>query len=217
METILLVDTEFITLNKPFVYDLSYLIARKVDDKYITLKSVGNVVKQVYQNKMMFETAYYSDKRKLYTNAMKGKTYKQNYFGNILRQLKKDIAEYNVSMVLGYNVNADLRSIGFTSEFLKLESPLKNTKVIDLMPIVVNTICDTDTYKNFAKENKLITEKGYYKMSVESVMKYITNDIYFVEKHLGKSDNENEIDLLNYAISKGASLIEMPKRFLKAY
>jgi hypothetical protein len=217
METILLVDTEFITLNKPFVYDLSYLIARKVDDKYITLKSVGNVVKQVYQNKMMFETAYYSEKRKLYVSALKGKTYKQNYLGNILRQLKKDIAEYNVSMVLGYNVNADLRSIGYTSEYLKLNNPFADTKVIDLMPIVVNTICDTDNYKNFAKENKLITEKGYYKMSVESVMKYITNDIYFVEKHLGKSDNENEIDLLNYAISKGASLIEMPKRFLKAY
>ena len=215
METILLVDTEFVSLNKPFVYDLSYLIARKVDDKFITLKSVGNVVKQVYQNKMMFETAYYSDKRKLYTNAMKGKTYKQNYLGNILRQLKKDIAEYNVSMVLGYNVNADLRSIGYTSEYLKLNNPLNETKVIDLMPIVVNTICDTNEYKNFAKENKLITEKGYYKMSVESVMKYITNDIYFVEKHLGKSDNENEIDLLNYTISKGASLIEMPKRFLK--
>jgi hypothetical protein len=215
METILLVDTEFITLNKPFVYDLSYLIARKVDDKYITLKSVGNVVKQVYQNKMMFETAYYSEKRKLYVSALKGKTYKQNYLGNILRQLKKDIAEYNVSMVLGYNVNADLRSIGYTSEYLKLNNPFADIKVIDLMPIVVNTICDTDNYKNFAKENKLITEKGYYKMSVESVMKYITNDIYFVEKHLGKSDNENEIDLLNYAIEKGASLIEMPKRFLK--
>jgi hypothetical protein len=217
METILLVDTEFITLNKPFVYDLSYLIARKVGDKYITLKSVGNVVKQVYQNKMMFETAYYSEKRKLYVSALKGKTYKQNYFGNILRELKKDIKEYNVNMILGYNVNADLRSIGFTSDYLKLNNPFTDTKIIDLMPIVVNTVCDTDTYKNFAKENKLITEKGYYKMSVESVMKYITNDIYFVEKHLGKSDNENEIDLLNYAISKGASLIEMPKRFLKAY
>jgi hypothetical protein len=215
METILLVDTEFITLNKPFVYDLSYLIARKVDDKYITLKSVGNVVKQVYQNKMMFETAYYSEKRKLYVSALKGKTYKQNYLGNILRQFKKDIAEYNVSMVLGYNVNADIRSIDFTSNYLKLESPLKNAKVIDLMPIVVNTICDTDDYKNFAKQNNLITEKGYYKMSVESVMKYINNNIEFSEKHLGKSDNENEIDLLNYAIEKGASLIEMPKRFLK--
>jgi hypothetical protein len=217
METILLVDTEFITLNKPFVYDLSYLIAKKVGDKYITLKSVGNVVKQVYQNKMMFETAYYSEKRKLYVSALKGKTYKQNYLGNILRQLKKDIAEYNVSIVLGYNVGADMRSIDFTSEFLKLQSPLKNTKVIDLMPIVVNTICDTNEYKNFAKQNNLITEKGYYKMSVESVMKYINNNIEFSEKHLGKSDNENEIDLLNYAISKGASLIEMPKRFLKAY
>jgi hypothetical protein len=215
METILLVDTEFITLNKPFVYDLSYLIARKVDDKYITLKSVGNVVKQVYQNKMMFETAYYSEKRKLYVSALKGKTYKQNYLGNILRQLKKDIAEYNVSMVLGYNVGADLRSIDFTSNYLKLESPLKDTKIIDLMPIIVNTICDTNEYKNFAKQNNLITEKGYYKMSVESVMKYINNNIEFSEKHLGKSDNENEIDLLNYAIEKGASLIEMPKRFLK--
>lgn len=215
METILLVDTEFITLNKPFVYDLSYLIARKVDDKYITLKSVGNVVKQVYQNKMMFETAYYAEKRKLYVSALKGKTYKQNYLGNILRQLRKDIAEYNVSIVLGYNVNADLRSIDFTTNYLKLESPLKNTKVIDLMPIVVNTICDTNEYKTFAKENNLITEKGYYKMSVESVMKYINNSIEFSEKHLGKSDNENEIDLLNYALSKGASLIELPKRFLK--
>ena len=215
METILLVDTEFITLNKPFVYDLSYLIARKVGDKYITLKSVGNVVKQVYQNKMMFETAYYSEKRKLYVSALKGKTYKQNYLGNILRQFKKDIAEYNVSIVLGYNVGADMRSIDFTSEFLKLQSPLKNTKVIDLMPIVVNTICDTNEYKNFAKQNNLITEKGYYKMGVESVMKYINNNIEFSEKHLGKSDNENEIDLLNYAIEKGASLIEMPKRFLK--
>jgi hypothetical protein len=215
METILLVDTEFITLNKPFVYDLSYLIARKVDDKFITLKSVGNVVKQVYQNKMMFETAYYAEKRKLYVSALRGKTYKQNYLGNILRQLKKDIAEYNVSMVLGYNVGADMRSIGFTSDYLKLESPLKNAKVIDLMPIVVNTICDTDDYKNFAKQNNLITEKGYYKMSVESVMKYINNNIEFNEKHLGKSDNENEIDLLNYAISKGASLVEMPKKFLK--
>jgi hypothetical protein len=148
---------------------------------------------------------------------LKGKTYKQNYLGNILRQFKKDIAEYNVSMVLGYNVGADMRSIDFTSNYLKLESPLKNTKVIDLMPIIVNTICDTNEYKNFAKQNNLITEKGYYKMSVESVMKYINNNIEFSEKHLGKSDNENEIDLLNYAISKGASLVEMPKRFLKAY
>jgi hypothetical protein len=164
---------------------------------------------------MMFETAYYSEKRKLYVSALKGKTYKQNYLGNILRQFKKDIAEYNVSMVLGYNVGADLRSIDFTSNYLKLESPLKDTKIIDLMPIVVNTICDTDDYKNFAKENNLITEKGYYKMSVESVMKYINKNVEFAEKHLGKSDNENEIDLLNYAIEKGASLIEMPKRFLK--
>ena len=34
METILLVDTEFVGLDKPFVYDVSYTIARVEGDKY---------------------------------------------------------------------------------------------------------------------------------------------------------------------------------------
>jgi hypothetical protein len=83
------------------------------------------------------------------------------------------------------------------------------------MPIVVNYICDTDNYKTFARENKLITEKGYYKMSVESVSKFIYNNAEFVENHLGKDDNKHELELLNYVMGIGAKLIHMPKRFLK--
>ena len=215
MKTILLVDTEFVNLSKPFVYDLSYIIATLQGDKYVPIKIVGNVVKQVYQNRMLFETAYYSTKRPLYTKALRSKDYQKQTIKDIMTELKNDIVKYNVDCVMGYNVSADNRSIAFTTDYLKTENALKDLEFIDLMPIVVNYICDTDNYKKFAKENGLITEKGYYKMSVESVMKYINNSIEFSEKHLGKSDNENEIDLLNYALSKGASLIELPKRFLK--
>jgi hypothetical protein len=83
------------------------------------------------------------------------------------------------------------------------------------MPIVVNYICDTDDYKKFARENNLITEKGYYKMSVESVSKFIYNNADFVEKHLGKDDNKHELELLNCVMELGAKVVNMPKKFLK--
>jgi len=215
MKTILLVDTEFVNLSKPFVYDLSYIIATLQGDKYVVLKSVGNVVKQVYQNRMLFETAYYSTKRPLYTKALRSKDYQKQSIKDIMTELKNDIEKYNVDCVMGYNVNADNRSIAFTTDYLKTENALKDLNFIDLMPIVVNYICDTDNYKKFAKENGLITEKGYYKMSVESVSKYIYNNAEFVENHLGKDDNKHELELLNYVMSIGAKVEKLPKRFLK--
>lgn len=215
METILLVDTEFVGLTKPFVYDLSYIIAKKQGDKYVAIKNVGNVVKQVYQNRMLFETAYYSTKRPLYTKALRSKDYQKNSLKDIMLEMKNDIEKYNVDCVMGYNVSADNRSINFTTEYLKVDNALKDLTFIDLMPIVVNHICDTDKYKTFAKDNNLITEKGYYKMSVESVSKFIYNDTEFVENHLGKDDNKHELGLLNYVMGLGAKVEVMPKRFLK--
>jgi hypothetical protein len=215
METILLVDTEFVGLTKPFVYDLSYIIAQKQGDKYVAVKNVGNVVKQVYQNRMLFETAYYSNKRPLYTKALRSKDYQKQNLKDIMSEMKSDIEKYNVDCVVGYNVSADNRSINFTTEYLKVDNALKELTFIDLMPIVVNYICDTDNYKTFARENKLITEKGYYKMSVESVSKFIYDNAEFVENHLGKDDNKHELELLNYVMGIGAKLIHMPKRFLK--
>jgi hypothetical protein len=215
METILLVDTEFVSLSKPFVYDLSYIIAKKEGEKYVAIKNVGNVVKQVYNNRMLFETAFYSNKKKLYTKALRQKDYQKKYLGNIMRELKSDIEKYNVDCVMGYNVSADNRSITFTSDFIKVSNALNDLEFIDLMPIVVNYICDTNEYKTFAKENNLITPKGYYKMSVESVSKFIYKNANFTEKHLGKDDNLHELELLNYVISLGAKVEQMPKRFLK--
>jgi hypothetical protein len=215
MKTILLVDTEFVNLVKPFVYDLSYIIAREQNGKYVAIKNVGNVVKQVYQNRMLFETAYYSTKRPLYTKALRSKDYQKQNLKDIMSEMKSDIEKYNVDCVVGYNVSADNRSINFTTDYLKVDNALKELTFIDLMPIVVNYICDTDNYKTFAKENKLITEKGYYKMSVESVSKFIYDNAEFVENHLGKDDNKHELELLNYVMGIGAKLIQMPKRFLK--
>lgn len=215
METILLIDTEFIDLNKPFVYDLSYTIARVERGKYEPLKIVGNVVRQIYDNKLLFATAYYKDKKPLYTSALRRKVYTKKDYGRIVNSMLNDIAKYQVNCVMGYNVSADIRAIAFTSEQLKVKNPLENLNTIDLMPIVVNAICDTLEYKTFAKANNLISEKGFYKFGVEAVAKYVYNKPNFIEKHMGLSDNEHELHLLNVAMGKGAKIENLPKRFLK--
>jgi hypothetical protein len=216
METILLVDTEFVDLKKPFVYDLSYTIATLERGKYEPIKIVGNVVKQIYDNKALFETAYYRNKRPLYTSALRRKVYSKRDYGRIVNSMINDIQKYNVKCVMGYNVSADTRAIAFTSEFLKAKNPLENVEVIDLMPIVVNAICDTLEYKTFAKENDLVSEKGFYKFGVEAVSKFVYNKPSFVEKHMGMSDNEHELNLLNKSMDNGATIQVLPKRFLKA-
>jgi hypothetical protein len=215
METILLIDTEFIDLNKPFVYDVSYTIARVEGGKYEPLKIVGNVVKQIYDNKLLFATAYYKDKKPLYSSALRRKVYEKKHYGVIINSIINDIKKYNVNCVMGYNVSADMRAIAFTSEQLKVKNPFENVEVIDLMPIVINAICDTIGYKTFAKANNLITKNNFYKFGVEAVAKYVYNKPNFIEKHMGLSDNEHELNLLNKSIENGAKVEKLDKKFLR--
>jgi hypothetical protein len=215
METILLVDTEFVGLDKPFVYDVSYTIARVEGDKYEPIKIVGNVVKQVYDNKMLFATAYYSNKKPLYTSALRRKVYNKRDYGRIVNSMLNDIKKYQVACVMGYNVKADQRALAFTSEQLGVKNPLENVEIIDLMPIVIKSICDTVEYKKFAKANDLITKNGFYKFGVEAVAKYVYNKPNFIEKHMGLSDNEHELHLLNTSISKGGKIEKLPTKFLR--
>lgn len=214
--TILLVDTEFIDLATPFVYDLSYTIATLENGVFEPLKIVGKVIKQVYDNKMLFATAYYANKKPLYTSALRRKVYKKDYYGRVMNSMKNDMEKYGVECVMGYNVGADIRAITFTAQQLGTANALDNIETIDLMPIVQNAICDTMEYRQFAKANGLITEKGYIKTSVEAVAKYVYNKPDFVERHLGVSDNHHELELLNVSMRNGAKIETLPKQFFKS-
>lgn len=213
--TIMLVDTEFIDLATPFVYDLSYTIATLENGVFEPLKIVGRVIKQVYDNKMLFATAYYSNKKPLYTSALRRKVYKKDFFGRVMNTMKNDIEKYGVECVMGYNVSADTRAIEFTAKHLGTSNALENVEIIDLMPIVQKAICDTMEYRQYAKDNGLITEKGYLKTGVESVAKFVYKNEKFVEKHLGVSDNHHELELLNVSMRNGAKIENLPKQFFK--
>jgi hypothetical protein len=60
-----------------------------------------------------------------------------------------------------------------------------------------------------------ITKNNFYKFGVEAVAKYVYNKPNFIEKHMGLSDNEHELHLLNKSIENGAKVEKLDKKFLR--
>ena len=79
-------DTETISTNKPFVYNIGYLIYDTETGK--TLLKKDFVVKEIWQNKELFETAYYAEKRQIYINRMRARKVKMLSFKDILKELE---------------------------------------------------------------------------------------------------------------------------------
>ena len=64
---VLVFDTETISTNKPFCYNLGYMIMDF--DTLDILEYEDFVIEQIYHNKPLFETAYYTQKKPIYTSS----------------------------------------------------------------------------------------------------------------------------------------------------
>ena len=86
---IIVFDTETVGLQKPFCYDLGYVIYETETEKILARKSF--VISQVWYNLPLFNTAYYAEKRPIYVNALKGKKTKLTKCGFACREMAHDI------------------------------------------------------------------------------------------------------------------------------
>ena len=69
-KNIIVFDTETISLNKNFIYNIGYVICDP-DGKVLLQRDM--VIRQIYDNAPLFATAYYAKKRPLYTSKMKAR------------------------------------------------------------------------------------------------------------------------------------------------
>ena len=77
MENFMVFDTETTSLEKPFCYNIGYVIAN--ENEILVKKSF--VVEQIWHNLPLFNTAYYAEKRPLYVSAMKARKTVLDKFG----------------------------------------------------------------------------------------------------------------------------------------
>lgn len=201
--SVMVFDTETTSLDKPFCYNIGYVI---LDDEMNIVKTADYVVEQIWHNLPLFSTAYYAEKRPLYVSAMKGRTAKMDKFGYICQQMIRDIRNYEVTSAYAYNSSFDERVFAFNCDWFKCSNPFDTIPVFDIRGYAHQFICDNAEYTAFCEAHELFTDSGNYSTTAEALFKFISQDTEFIEEHTALSDSIIEAEILLETLSRGAEL-----------
>ena len=196
---ILVFDTETVDVEHAFCYNVGYTIVN-IETREKLLKR-DYVIEQVWENKMLFSTSYYAEKKQLYINALRGRKASIKHWGHTMQRMIKDIQEFNVEFAYAFNSPFDVRVFDFNSEWFKTSNALDYVKTIDIRGLI-NKLLFSEEYKAFCEENGYYTESGNYSGNAETLTKFIRQDIDFVEDHTALSDSLIEADIILYMIDK---------------
>ena len=210
-KVIMVVDTETTSIDKKFCYDIGYVIC-KINEfgAGAILEEKNFLVKQVWRNTMLFSTAYYADKKPIYTKMLRDK--KNNYGISVLRydeimvEVQKSIDRYSVEIVYAYNSGFDEKVFQFNCDWFKVENPFAELPFYDIRAYFMNSVKDSLWFKGFCNDHELYTESGNYSTTAETAYKFIACDTDFIESHTALNDSQIELDILRFCAASGEDI-----------
>lgn len=201
---IVIFDTETTSLDKPFCYDLGYVI---IDTETEEVKKQAHyVIEQTWHNLPLFESAYYKEKRPLYIGLMRSKKATMDKWGYVMRALYRDIKAYNITDAYAYNSDFDDKVFTFNCDWYRCNNPLEQIAIHDIWGYASQFVTNDFGYKLFCEEHEFFTDTGNYKGSAEIVYRYITGELDFIEAHMGLYDSLIEARILLHCFHFGAEM-----------
>lgn len=193
-------DTETTSINKPFCYNIGYVIYDTEHCCNVVEKDF--VVEQVWHNPMLFSTAYYADKRPIYVKRMRAHTTIMDKFGYICQEMIRDFKTYDVKFAYAFNSPFDDNVFAFNCDWFKCNNPFDDITILDIRGFVHQFLVD-DNYKLFCEKNEYFTDSKNYSTTAETVYRYLfDND--FTEEHTALADSKIECEILNHCVFMGA-------------
>ena len=194
----IVLDTETISLEKPFVYDLGYVI---VNDNGDIIAKKSYVISQVWNNKELFATAYYADKRPLYYTRLKSGYSKKVGWGHAMRYLANDIKKYGITEIYAYNSKFDSRALNFMCAWYEVVNGLGGIEIQDIMNFI-KPITKSQDFVNFCENNGYMTnhKTPQPQKKAETLYRYLTNNVDYEEEHTGLEDSLIELQILMTAL-----------------
>ena len=195
----IVLDTETISLEKPFVYDLGYVITNDNGD-IIAKKSY--VISQVWNNRELFATAYYANKKPLYLARLKSGYSKKVGWGHAMRYLANDIKKYGITEIYAYNSKFDSRALNFMCAWYKVVNGLGGIEIQDIMNFI-KPITKSQDFVNFCETNGYMTahKTPQPQKKAETLYRYLTDNVDYEEEHTGLEDSLIELKILLTALA----------------
>lgn len=200
---IVVFDTETISLEKPFCYNIGYTIVNKESREHLVKRDY--VVEQIWHNPMLFITAYYADKRDIYVKAMRSRKTIMAKYGYICQAMIRDFIKYEVAGAYAFNSPFDDKVFTYNSDWFKCNNPFDNIPIFDIRGYVHHFMVD-DSFKAFCEEHGYFTDSGNYSTTAEVMYRYLTGNTDFIEDHTALSDSEIEADILLECFKRGAEV-----------
>ena len=113
-------DTETTNLEKPFCYNIGFIVYDTNEQKILEKKEF--VIEQVWHNIPLFSTAYYADKRPIYVNRMRARKITLEKWGYVCQYMKRVFKNYNVEYAYAYNSAFDEKVFNFNFKCMAFSS-----------------------------------------------------------------------------------------------
>lgn len=183
----ILLDVETVGVSDRSCYDISWVVMDRLGE---ILKVRAFAVREVFNDMQVMNQAYYFNKFPKYLELLSHGIYKIRNLNTIIKQLNKDIQDFNVSIFTAYNSNFDVSSLGYTIERYNA-TPINYGKAKRecLWEQAVNSLMNTYSYRKFARENNLFTaSRKYWSSTAESCYMYMKKNLNLGEEHIGLYD-----------------------------
>lgn len=196
-------DTETTSLEKPFCYNVGYMIVNT--DSWEVAVRREFVIEQIWHNLPLFQSAYYADKRPFYVSAMRARSIRMEKFGYVCQQMLRDFKAFEVNYAYAYNSSFDDKVFSFNCDWFKCANPFDTVNIYDIRGFAHHYLVD-ETYKEFCERHERFTDTGNYSTTAETMFQYITQNTDFVEAHTALADCEIEMEILKRCAELGTDL-----------
>ena len=186
-------DTETITASSPFCYNLGYTIVNVESRKIV--KKVDLLITEVFDNNMLFELAFFKEKKDLYIQREKEGAITRVNFARMINVVNADFNLYKVKYAFAYNCAFDKRVIAYNCKWFKEPNIFEKVTILDIWGLASEFVTSTEKYQKWAEENNRFTENGNISASAENVWQFLNNSDK-VEEHTALADSEMETDIL---------------------
>lgn len=152
------------------------------------------------------------DKKQKYDYLIENKAIEKHTPQKMLSIFQEDIKRYKVVFGYAYNSKFDIDVITKSALKYQVSNPL-TIPIFDIWAYSINHICRTDDYIMWARENQVFTaSEQYISTSVESVVKYLTDNLDFVEEHTALDDTKWETLILCECTGRGCDITRAETR-----
>ena len=204
MEKFIVTDTETAnSLDDPFCYDVGWAV---VDETGKIYEEYSYVVADIFLDKELMESAYFTEKVPQYWKDIKAGKRELKTFFNIMKTFRKCVKEYGVTKIFAHNARFDYRSLNLTLRYLtnsryRFFFPY-GVEIWDTLKMSREVLKDNDEYSEFCYNNDFLTTRMCKRYTAEIIYRFIIDDLTFKESHTGLEDVKIEKEILAFCLKE---------------